>query len=204
MQLKLSPGTFTTNGALDVQKMVAYGKAFPDAGRIALNRMIDRSKAHIPVILNERYNIRRAAVARATTVGKRASARDLVAKLTVKERRKIPLAEFGARRVDSQTVVVKVLRGAPKVVGGGFMQKPRKGKYAGRFVIYKRTGVTLRGALSKGSRLLQELKRGLVKRSYGPGIPAMFASTDAQRKLIQFAEERFPKVFADAINFKKK
>src|SRR3990167_3325344 len=122
MDLKLSPGTFTTNGQLDANKMLAYVKAFPDAGRVALNRMIDRSKSQIPTILNERYNVRRAAVARATKVGKRASKGDLVAKLTVKEKRKIPLAEFGARRVTSQTVVVEVLRGQPKLVGGGFMQ----------------------------------------------------------------------------------
>ena len=204
MQLKLSPGTFTTNGEIDFNKLIAYGRQFPDAGGKALNRMMDRSKAHIPVILNERYNIKKAEVLKAITMGKRASQRDLVAKLTVKEKRKIPLASFGARRIDSQTVVVEVLRGQPKLVGGGFMQKPLKGKNTGKYVIYKRTGASLHSAFIKGSRLLQELRRGLVKRAYGPGIPAMFGSTKAQERLIAFAHERFPKLFADAINFFKK
>ena len=204
MQLKLSPGTFTTNGAIDLNKMVAYGRQFPNAGGKALNKMMDQSKTQIPRILNERYNVKKADVLKAITIGKRASQRDLVAKLTVKERRKIPLAAFGARRVDSQTVVVEVLRGQPKVVGGGFMQKPRKGKNTGKYVIYKRTGASLYSGFQKGSRLLQELQRGIVKRAYGPGIPAMFGSTKAQERLIAFAHERFPKLFADAINFIKK
>lgn len=189
MQLSINPNTLTFD------KMKAYASLFPEAGRMALNRMAQMSRTQASTLVRERYNVKKMDVDPHMRT-RNADVKNLQSKLVVSGR-KIRLEKFGAkgaippnkgrrRKSGSTGVSVEVVRGRRRILAGSFRTYIKAGNKSV-------SGVFMR----KGKERLP------IEQKYGPGVQQMFGSTSVYTKLVRYVEAHLPKLLADAVKFKR-
>lgn len=156
----------------------------------ALNKTAKSVKTEAEQAITERYKIAKKDLKGKITV-QRATAGTPEARVVAREKRPIPLIRFVVGRTTRKTGVrVEVIRGRRKRIGGAFVAQTSSGH---RGVFVRKFPPKPRVAPKYSGLPIRELR--------GPAIPRLFRSEGIRKRLIQRAQEIFPKRFVEDFNF---